>query len=92
MLDARQLANTYLGQLLAAAGTAWLILGNWRWGVITAGILSATPLWTGHAMFNMKDTPVAAGHTLITFALVLLALAKPSSRHVTILAGAGIRL
>ena len=75
--------------LLAAAGTAWLILGNWRWGVITAGILSATPLWTGHAMFNMKDTPVAAGHTLITFALVLLALAKPSSRHVTILAGAG---
>ncbi|HJR88866.1 MAG TPA: hypothetical protein VJ782_01735, partial [Aeromicrobium sp.] len=75
--------------LLAAAGTAWLILGNWRWGVIAAGILSATPLWTGHAMFNMKDTPVAAGHTMITFALVLLALTKPTSKHLTVLAGTG---
>jgi len=73
--------------LLAAAGTAWLILGNWRWGVIAGGVLSAMPLWAGHAMFNMKDTPVAAGHTLITFALVLLALAKPTSKHLTILAG-----
>jgi len=75
--------------LLAAAGTAWLILGNWRWGVIAGGILSATPLWTGHAMFNMKDTPVAAGHTIITFGLVLLALTKPTSKHLTVLAGAG---
>lgn len=74
--------------LLAAAGTAWLILGNWRWGVIAGGILSATPLWTGHAMFNMKDTPVAAGHMIITFALVLLALTKPTSRLLTIVAGA----
>lgn len=73
--------------LLAAAGTAWLILGNWRWGVITGGILSALPLWTGHAMFNMKDTPVASGHTVITFALVLLALTKPSSRLRTLLFG-----
>jgi hypothetical protein len=74
--------------LLAAAGTAWLILGDWRWGVIAGGILSATPLWTGHAMFNMKDTPVAAGHTIITFALVLLALMKPTSKHLWVLAGA----
>jgi len=74
--------------LLAAAGTAWLILGNWRWGVIAGGILSALPLWTGHAMFNMKDTPVAAGHTIITFALVLLALAKPASKHLRILTSA----
>lgn len=74
--------------LLAAAGTAWLILGSWRWGVIAGGILSAIPMWTGHAMFNMKDTPVAAGHTIITFALVLLALAKPTSRHLTIITSA----
>ena len=74
--------------LLAAAGTAWLILGDWRWGVITAGILSATPMWTGHAMFNMKDTPVATGHTIITFALVLLALLKPTSKHLWVIAGA----
>ena len=74
--------------LLAAAGIAWLILGSWRWGVVAGGMLSAAPLWTGHAMFNMKDTPVAAGHTIITFGLVLLALAKPTSKHLAILAGA----
>ena len=82
------IASFALLGLLAAAGTAWLILGNWRWGVVAGGILSALPLWTGHAMFNMKDTPVAAGHTIITFALVLLALSKPTSKHLSVLAGA----
>ena len=82
------IAGIALLGLLAAAGTAWLILGNWRWGVITGGILSATPLWTGHAMFNMKDTPVAAGHTIITFALVALALTKPASRLRTLVVAA----
>ena len=74
------IAGIALLGLIAAAGTAWLILGSWRWGVITAGILSAIPMWTGHAMFNLKDIPVAAGHTIITLALVALALTKPPSR------------
>lgn len=74
--------------LLAAALTAWLILGGWRWGVIAGGVLAALPLWTGHAMFNMKDTPVATGHTLITLALVMLALSKPTTKHLTMLLSA----
>ncbi len=66
--------------LCAAAALGWMLLRDWRWGVLTAGILAATPLWTGHSMFNPKDVPVASGHTLITAGLVLLALAKPSTR------------
>lgn len=69
-----------LGGLLAAVGLAWSVLGSWRWGVVTAGLLSAIPLWTGHAMFNPKDIPVAAGHTAFTLGLVLLAASKPASR------------
>jgi hypothetical protein len=79
------IAGMAVAGLLAAALTAWLILGNWRWGVITGGILAAIPLWTGHGMFNMKDTPVATGHTFITLALVLLALSKPTTKHLAIL-------
>lgn len=77
--------------LIAAAATAWLILGSWRWGVVAAGILSAIPMWTGHGMFNLKDVPVATGHTVITLALVLLALAKPTTKHLAV-AGAGVLL
>ncbi|HUP99283.1 MAG TPA: hypothetical protein VM093_02370 [Aeromicrobium sp.] len=71
--------------LFAAALTAWLILGDWRWGVVAGGALAALPLWTGHGMFNMKDVPVATGHTLITLALVLLGLSKPVTRHLAML-------
>lgn len=73
--------------LLAAAAITWAIIGDWRWGVVTAGILAATPLWTGHAMFNPKDVPVASAHTLITAALVLVALAKPTTRLWLVLLG-----
>lgn len=70
--------------MLAAAGIASLILGNWRWGVVAGGVLAAIPLWTGHGMFNPKDTPVASGHTMITLGLITLALAKPTTKHLTI--------
>lgn len=69
-----------LAGLLAAAGLAWSVLGSWRWGVVTAGLLSAIPLWTGQTMFNPKDVPVAAGHTVFTLGLVLLAATKPTAR------------
>ena len=38
--------------------------GSWRWGLVAAAVLAATPMWTGHVMFNVKDVPVATGHTL----------------------------
>ena len=79
-----------LAGLLAAVGLAWSVLGSWRWGVVTAGLLSAIPLWTGHAMFNPKDVPVAAGHTAFTLGLVLLASAKPGSRLRWLLFGGAV--
>jgi hypothetical protein len=75
-----------LACLLAAAGLAWSVMGSWRWAVVTAGILSAIPLWTGQTMFNPKDVPVAAGHTLFTLGLVLLAAAKPTAKLWSLLA------
>ena len=85
------IAAMALAGLLAAAAMGWAILGSWRWAVVTAGILSAIPMWTGHAMFNMKDTPVAAGHTIITMSLVLLALSKPATKGlVMFLAAVGL--
>jgi hypothetical protein len=72
--------------LLATAGLAWMMLG-WRWAVVAAGALAAIPMWTGHAMFNPKDTPVAVGYTLMTLALAGLVLASGKSRRVGLLAG-----
>lgn len=59
--------------VLAVGALGWLLLGNWRWGVVAAAVVSAVPVWTGYAMFNNKDIPVAVGHTLATLGLVLLA-------------------
>jgi hypothetical protein len=66
--------------LLAVAAIACLLLGHWHWGVVAAGALAAVPLWTGYAMFNSKDIPVATGHSLATLALVMLATDERTSR------------
>jgi hypothetical protein len=79
-------AEAYAARHLAVAGfallgiaavgvTARLLLRTWRWALVAAAILSAIPAWTGHGMFNIKDTPVAAGYSLVTLGLV--ALARP---------------
>ena len=49
-----------------------VLLRSWRWGLVAAAVLAAIPMWTGHEMFNVKDVPVATGHTLVTLALILL--------------------
>lgn len=74
--------------LLAAGAVAWLLLGDWRWGIVAAGSLAAIPMWTGHSMFNMKDTPVAVGHTLATLGLVLLAKSRTAAPRRLLAAGA----
>jgi hypothetical protein len=61
--------------LAAVAATARLMLASWRWGLVAAAVLGAIPLWTGHAMFNVKDTPVATG--VAVAALGLVALSRP---------------
>jgi hypothetical protein len=70
--DVRHLGVVLIGLVgtAAAAGTTRVLLGSWRWAVVTAGVLLALPIWTGHVMFNVKDVPVATGYSLMTLALV----------------------
>jgi hypothetical protein len=65
--------------VVAVGATAWLLLGDWRWGVLGAAVLAAIPMWTGHSMFNPKDVSVATGHSFAT--LGLIALAAPWTRR-----------
>lgn len=76
--------------LLATAFIAGILLGSWRWGLVAAAALAAVPMWTGHAMFNGKDTPVAAGHTLATLGLVLMATVPPTGRVRRLVPGAAV--
>lgn len=61
--------------LAATAAIVRLLLGSWRWALVAAAVLSAIPAWPGHAMFNIKDIPVATGYTLVTLGVV--ALSRP---------------
>lgn len=56
----------------AAAATTRILLGSWRWALVTAAVLLALPMWAGHAMMNVKDVPVATGYSLTTLALVAM--------------------
>jgi hypothetical protein len=59
--------------LLAVFGTARLLFRRWDWAVVSAGVLAALPMWTGHSMFNLKDVPVATGYSLATLGLAVIA-------------------
>lgn len=76
--QARHFGTALLGLVgvWAAAGIARRLLGSWGWGLIAAAALCALPMWTGHAMFNIKDIPVATGYTLVTWALVAMVLPR----------------
>jgi len=63
-----------------------MLLGSWRWAVVTAAALLALPMWTGHVMFNVKDIPVATGYTITTLALVAMVSSTPGSRLLRIAA------
>ena len=67
----------------AVALTIRLIVRSWRWALLGATLLGSLPLWVGHGMFNIKDTPVAAGYALATAGIVALATpgATPSTRR-----------
>lgn len=79
--DVRHLGVVVMGLIgvIAVAAIGRVVLRSWRWGVVAAAVLAATPLWTGHEMFNVKDVPVATGHTLVTLALVVYVRAAPGS-------------
>ena len=64
---------------LACAGITRVLTDSWRWAVVAGALLSAMPAWTGHAMFNIKDVPVATGYTLATLGLLLLVRAQDAT-------------
>ncbi|MGL5809886.1 MAG: hypothetical protein ACRCYQ_08080 [Nocardioides sp.] len=72
--DVRHLGVLAIGAAgtAAAAGITRVLWGSWRWALVTAAVLLALPMWTGHLMFNIKDVPVATGYTLMTLALVAI--------------------
>lgn len=58
--------------MVAVGSIAAMLLGGWRWGLVATALLGAIPLWTGHAMFNSSDLPVAVGYTLVTLSVLLI--------------------
>lgn len=59
-----------LAALLAGLATGFAT-GSRLIGLWTAACVLAIPIWTGMGFFNPKDTPVAAGYTCLTAALVM---------------------
>jgi hypothetical protein len=72
--------------LAAVASTARLLVGCWRWGIVAAAVLSAIPLYTGHAMYNIKDLPVASGYAVATLGAVAITRPDIETRRVRVLA------
>lgn len=67
----------------ATAVVTRLVAASWRWAVVACAVLAALPMWSGHAMFNVKDVPVAAGYTFVTLGCMLVAVgdrARPGRR------------
>ncbi|MBO9523888.1 MAG: hypothetical protein J7518_20325 [Nocardioidaceae bacterium] len=78
--DVRHLGDVLIALvgLAAVAAIGRVLLRQWRWGLVAAATLAAIPMWTGHAMVNVKDVPVATGHTLATLGLLLFVRDEPS--------------
>ena len=70
--------------LAGAAALARVALRTWSWGLVAAAVLAAMPAWTGHAMFNVKDVPVAGGYTLTTLGFAVMAT---TGRRTVLIAG-----
>jgi hypothetical protein len=66
--------------LVAVVLTGRVLFWRWDWGVLAGALMAAVPLWTGHAMFNVKDVPVATGYARATMGLVLLARERMAAR------------
>lgn len=76
----RHLAVAVLAMVTTAAtmAIARVLSGSWRWAAVAGATLVCLPMWTGHAMFNVKDVPVAAGYTLVTLGAVLVLVRRPA--------------
>lgn len=74
--------------MAGVVGIGRVLLRSWRWGLVCAAVLAATPMWTGHIMFNVKDVPVATGHTLCTLGLLLFVRDRPPGWGLRVARGA----
>jgi hypothetical protein len=72
----------------ATAVTAGVLTRSRSWALLAAAVLVTVPTWTGHAMFNVKDIPVATGYTLMTMGCTLLVIAAGSRRPIRARIGA----
>jgi hypothetical protein len=66
--------------LLAVVMTGRVLFRRWDWGVVAGALMASVPLWTGNAMFNLKDVPVATGYAWVTLGLVALARDHEAAR------------
>lgn len=62
-------AFSLIGVFAAGWGVS-LVTRSHVWGLATSALLMSIPMWTGSAMFNVKDIPIAAGFTLFTSACI----------------------
>lgn len=76
--------------LVGVAALGRLLLRSWGWGVVAAAALSAIPMWTGHAMYNVKDIPVATGYTFVTLGAAALVRSGPPRVSIRIARGAAV--
>jgi hypothetical protein len=66
-------AFSLIGVFAAGWGVS-LVTRSRVWGVATSALLMSIPIWTGSALFNVKDIPIAAGFTLFTSACIAMTL------------------
>jgi len=60
--------------VVVAGWAVAIVTQSLRWGLAASAILVSIPLWTGSAMFNLKDTPAATGYTMLTAGCIALTL------------------
>jgi hypothetical protein len=71
---------------LGVFATAWgvkLITRSITWGLAASAVLVSIPMWTGSAMYNVKDIAPASGFTLLTVGMIAWSLAAEQQNRWT---------
>ena len=78
-------ALALLGAIAAGVSVAWATASRTA-GLLTAALISFTPLWLGMGSMNYKDMPVASGLSLLSLGLILIGRGSRPSALLTITA------
>jgi len=80
-----------LGLAVAAMTWAMTLVTRRVWmGFVAGALLSAVPVFSGHAMFNMKDFPPAAGLVMIISGCISLSDSLSRLKKTKLLVGLGL--